>query len=255
MNSLIQESCRWQDSLYLPDVTYKLLCVWVFKGFLCQLLLGYFFYKSWIAISCLIPITIILVYRQWQSWRRQVLLDVEAGFKEWLYYVKGGLGAGKSVEQAILGSKSNFERSVSAGHPVKLGLEQVYRGLELHMPVDQCIRKFGDETKIEVIEDFAIVFEITKKQGGRMSATLERTIQQIYDKIELRQEIHAMVAAKKLEQRIMCIMPLGVLFFVGKTSGGYFEPLYHNLQGTVIMTFCMCVYLFGVWWGERMTEV
>lgn len=239
----------------MPDVTYKLLSGWALKGFLCQLLLCYFFYKSWGAVMCLLPLTIGLIYFQWRDWKKQVLLDIEVAFKDWLFYVKGGLTAGKSIEQAIMKSKGPFLGTIGAGHPIRLGMEQVYRGLELHIPVEECIRKFGEETKVEVIEDFAIVFEIARRQGGRMAATLEKTMQQIYDRIELRQEIHTMIAAKKLEQRIMCIMPFGILFFVGNASGGYFEPLYHNMQGYFIMTICMCIYILGVWWGERLTEV
>ena len=182
-------------------------------------------------------------------------MDIEVAFKEWLFYVKGGLTAGRSIEQAIIKSKGAFLGTIGVQHPIRLGLEQVYRGLEIHIPVEECIRKFGEETKIEVIEDFVTIFEIARRQGGHMAATLEKTIQQIYDRIELRLEIHAVIAAKKLEHRIMCIMPFGILFFVGNAGGGYFEPLYHNVQGILIMTGCMFIYLFGVWWGEHLTEV
>lgn len=250
-----QESLRWQASPYLPDVTYKLLGSWIVKGFLCQALLGYFFYKNWWTLVWLFPITIGLVFVQWKAWKKQVLLDLEQAFKDWLFYLKGGLSAGQSIERAIIKNKDSFLGSIRINHPFRRGVEQIYRGLELHIPLEECIRKMSVETGVEAMEDFVIVFQIAKKQGGRMTSILEKTIQQIYDKIDLRQEIYAMIAAKKMEQRIMCIMPFGILFFVGMASGGYFQPLYHNLQGRCIMTICMFVYLFGVWWGERLTEV
>lgn len=203
----------------------------------------------------LFPITFILMYRQWRGWQRQVILNIEDGFKEWLYYVKGGLNGGKSIERAIFECRNSFRAVVGNGHYVLSGLEQVYRGLELHIPLEECIRQFGEDTRVESIQDFAIVFEIAKKQGGQMTATLEKMIQQICDKSDLRLEIQAMIAAKKTEQRIMCIMPFAIMVFVGKSSGGYFTPLYHNLKGNLIMSLCLCVYLFGVYWGERLTEV
>lgn len=182
-------------------------------------------------------------------------MDLEQAFKDWLFYLKGGLSAGQSIERAIIKNKDSFLGSIRINHPFRRGVEQIYRGLELHIPLEECIRKMSVETGVEAMEDFVIVFQIAKKQGGRMTSILEKTIQQIYDKIDLRQEIYAMIAAKKMEQRIMCIMPFVILFFVGMASGGYFQPLYHNLQGRCIMTICMFVYLFGVWWGERLTEV
>lgn len=184
-----------------------------------------------------------------------MLLEIEYGFKDWLFYIKSGLSAGRSVEHAIFESKNGFYKDIGEGHSILPGLEQVYRNLQLHIPVEVCMYQFAEETSIEALEDFALMFEIGRKQGGRMSAILERTIQQISDRIELRQEIHTMLAAKKLEQRIMCVTPFGILFFIGRASGGYFEPLYHNVQGIMIMTISMLVYLFSVWWGERMTEV
>ena len=108
---------------------------------------------------------------------------------------------------------------------------------------------------MESIQDFATVFEIAQKQGGQMTVTLEKMIQQICDKSDLRLEIQTMIAAKKTEQRIMCIMPFAIMVFVGRSSGGYFTPLYHNIKGNLIMSACLCVYLLGVYWGERLTEV
>ena len=255
MSSRIQESCEWQASRYLPDVRCKLLLLWCGRGFACQLVLCYFFYRSWISVACLLPLTAVLVYVQWKNWRRQVLLDIESGFKEWLYYIKSGLSAGKSVERAMLGCQSDFTVHMGQGHPVLLGLKQFYHNLQLHISVEICMRRFGEETHVEVIEDFAVIFEIVQRQGGHVTSILERSIQQIYEKIDLRQEIHAMTAAKQLEQRIMCTMPFAILLFVGKASGGYFTSLYHNVSGICIMSVCMCLYIASVWWGQKLTEV
>ena len=255
VNLRIQESCKWQDSKYLPDLNWKLIVLWVLRGFLCELILCYFFYQSWISVICLLPLTGVLVYAQWQSWKKQMLIKIEIGFKEWLYYIKGGLSAGKSVERAMLSCQEEFGMRMGQGHPVLLVLKQFYHNLSLHISAEECMRRLGQETQIETIEDFGVVFGIVQRQGGQVSAILERSIQQIYEKIDLRQEIHAMTAAKQLEQRIMCTMPFAILLFVGKASGGYFVSLYHNVSGICIMTICMMIYIVSVWWGQKLTEV
>ena len=229
--------------------------MWILYGVACVCLFSYFFYNSLVAIPFLMPIAFVLVWKQWEQWKKQVLMQIESGFKDWLSYLKGGLQSGKSAEYAILSSKEAFLNFIGEGHPILFGLEQLYRGLELHIPLEICLNRFGEETGVDAIADFAVVFEISKKQGGRMTATLEKTMQQIYDKIDLRMEISSLIAAKKLEQRIMCMMPFCIMFFIGKTSGGYFTPLYHNLKGILIMSVCLGLYLFCVFWGEKLTEV
>ena len=239
----------------MPDVTVRLIGGWILRGLLCQIVLAYFFYKSLFAMIWLMPVTVGLIWWQWRNWRRHILLEMEVGFKEWLFYVKSGLGAGKSIEQAMKACRDEFQKRIGAKHPVLSGLDQLYRSMELRVPIEKGLYRFGTETGIKAIEDFAIVFEISHKQGGRMGSILEDTIRQICEGINLREEVHALIAAKKLEHRIMCVTPFGILFFVGMTSGGFFESLYHNWQGVCIMSVCMGVYIAGVLWGEKMTEV
>lgn len=184
-----------------------------------------------------------------------MLFKIEIGFKEWIQYVKGGLQAGKSIENAMLSCRDNFLVHLGENHPFQLGIQQIYHGLELHTPIEVCISKLAAEIELEVIEDFAMVFQITKKQGGRMIDILERTITQIYEKVELREEIYTLFAAKKMEQRIMCAMPFAIMLFIGSTSQGYFDSLYNNLRGVCIMSACFLIYLAGIWWGEKLTEV
>ena len=51
-----------------------------------------------------------------------------------------------------------------------------------------------------------------------------------------------MVAAKRLEQRIMNVIPLGILLFVNFTSPGFLDVMYTGLSGRMIMTVFLLVY-------------
>ena len=251
----IKENYRWRDSKYLPKVTYQHLIKWFLIGFLCEGVLVYFFYRNAWAFLFLCWVPFIVVYEQWQGFRRQVFFRIENGFKEWIYYIKGGLRAGKSIENAMYSCKENFYVNMGENHPLLIGLDQVYHGLHLHIPIEECIAKLAMETKVEAIQDFAVVFQITKRQGGNMIGILDQTITQICEKIELREELYALFAAKKMEQRIMCVIPFGIMLFIGSASKGYFDSLYNSFQGVCIMSVCFIAYVFSVWWGEKLTEV
>jgi len=49
----------------------------------------------------------------------------------------------------------------------------------------------------------------------------------------------------------MKIMPFGILAYVGMSSPGYFDPLYGNATGIMIMTVLLIVYLAAFYLGDR----
>lgn len=44
---------------------------------------------------------------------------------------------------------------------------------------------------------------------------------------------------------------MGILLYVGNSYPGYFDPLYHNLEGIAIMSVCLGLYLAAVFMGEK----
>ncbi len=88
-----------------------------------------------------------------------------------------------------------------------------------------------------------------------MTEILERTIALLQDRMETEKEIDLMISAKKLEQRIMDAVPFLIVFYVGITSRGFFDSLYHNFKGILIMTVCLAVYMVAFVWSEKIVEI
>lgn len=70
-------------------------------------------------------------------------------------------------------------------------------------------------------------------------------------KIDVRQEIQTLLSGRRMEQTVMKAMPFGILLYVGVTYPGYFDMLYHNWQGVVIMTVCLAIYLGAYMVSDR----
>ena len=77
----------------------------------------------------------------------------------------------------------------------------------------------------------------------------------IEQKTETDKEIQLMISAKKLEQKIMNMVPFLIIFYVSSTSKGFFDVLYHNLVGVVIMTVCLGFYAAAYLMSKRMVEI
>ncbi len=77
----------------------------------------------------------------------------------------------------------------------------------------------------------------------------------IQNRIEVENEINVMISAKKLEQSIMDLVPFIIILYIGVTSKGFFDVLYHNPAGILIMTGCLVVYFAAFLLSEKIIRI
>ena len=77
----------------------------------------------------------------------------------------------------------------------------------------------------------------------------------IEQKTETDKEIQLMVGARKMEQKIMNMVPFLIIFYIGTTSRGFFDVLYHNPVGVTVMTVCLLFYGAAYLVSKRIVEI
>ena len=53
----------------------------------------------------------------------------------------------------------------------------------------------------------------------------------------------------------MNIMPFAIMLYISMTSPGYFQGLYHSLQGVLVMSVCLLVYVGAYILSIRMISI
>ena len=79
-------------------------------------------------------------------------------------------------------------------------------------------------------------------------------IQTWFDRMELQETIETALTARKMEQKVMNVIPLFILAFVNVTSGSFLEALYGNVVGVLIMTGCLILYGLAYLWSEKIVR-
>ena len=64
-----------------------------------------------------------------------------------------------------------------------------------------------------------------------------------------------MISSKKMEQKIMNMVPFLIIFYIGTTSKGFFDVLYHNVIGVIVMTVCLFFYGTAYLFSKRIVEI
>ena len=128
------------------------------------------------------------------------------------------------------------------------------RELRNNRNLEDLLSEFAVRTQVADIRDFAQVFHIAKRSGGNLPGILKNTADIISDKIEVKREITTMISAKRLEQSIMNVVPFAIILYINFTSPGFFDPLYHNFLGIVIMSVLLAVYMAALFLADRIIQ-
>ena len=216
-------------------------------GFLLGSVFFYFFYQSlWAALPG--SIGAVLFCR----WKKSVLIEerktsLERQFREWIEMISGNLQAGYSVENAFLKAGREMLRLYQGASLICGEILRMEKLLENNITLEKILYDLGERSGSEDMYQFADIFCAGKRNGSNLREIIENSSRIIIMKADVEREIQTMLHGRRMEQKIMCMVPFGIMVYVGISSPGYFKPLYHNLAGAVIMTGCMILYLSAVW--------
>ena len=129
------------------------------------------------------------------------------------------------------------------------------RGMENRIPLEKLLTEFASRWDIEEISEFAEVFSIARRSGGNLPVILNRTAELIQDRMEIDTEIDILLSSRKFEQKIMNCVPFFIIFYLGLSTEGFFDVLYHNAAGAVFMTACLAAYLFSILLSDKIMAI
>lgn len=127
--------------------------------------------------------------------------------------------------------------------------------MSLNIPLEQLLYDFANRSGCEDVQSFCEVFVFAKRSGGDFIQIIHLTALRISEKNELLQAIRTEISGKRMEQKIMNLMPLFILLYVDISFGGYLDGMYHNAFGVTIMTACLAVYMLAYYLSEKIVAI
>ena len=242
-----------QYKTYEMNLLEKVCCIG--KGCVLLGVVSYLFYQSIAAFFFLLPFLYFYMRKEklrLMKKRRQIL---QREFKEGIEALQAALDTGYSIENAFSEACRDLKMIYPEGSYITMEFGRIVQGIRMNKTVEDMLVDFGERSGLDEIQNFAEIFTIAKKSGGDMILIIQSTVQTIREKIEVQGEIETMMSGKRFEQRIMNLIPFGILLYVKFTSGQMMEVLYGNFLGVFIMTGCLGMYLLAVWLAQRIVSV
>lgn len=222
-----------------------------FKG----MVICYLFYDSCKACLLMVPFAVIDYRKLKKVKKERAKKKLMLEFKALIEALAASLRAGYALEKAFAEAKKDMELIYDNNAVIFEELNNILSGLGMNMEVDILLRDFGERSGIEDIRNFANVVAVAKKSGGNLIRVIEKTVNCISDKLAVEEEIDTLIAAKKLEERIMMIMPYGIIFYLRVSNGEFLQVLYHNGLGIILMSLFLVVIYIAEIWADRIMEI
>lgn len=216
---------------------------------------AWLFYNTWLAVVLLLPVGIWY----WHEWREECCKRKEQLFREQfqngIQILSSLLKAGYSVENAIRETEKDLRPLYREGSRIRTEFERMVRELDMNLTAEQVLTSFSKRVNQEDVNNFVTVFAAAKRTGGDSISILKETVRIIGGKIETEREIQTVLAAKRLEFHVMCVIPLGMIGYMRMAFPEFLNVLYGNIPGVLLMTGCMIVYLFAYRLGNRIIKI
>lgn len=227
----------------------------LFAGIGITVTFAYLFYRSLYAIIFLCPIIPFCIGAQKKRLCKRRLVGLKLQFKDALQAISAALQAGYSMENAIIEAHDDMRNMYGECSLIVSELEIITGGIRNSRTVEELFLNLARRSGIEDIREFAEVLALTKRGGGDLVSVIRICSVTIGDKIETSKEIETLIAAKKLEGRIMDVIPCFMILYMDLSSPGFFDVLYQTLFGRVLMTVCLAAYLGAILLSEKIMSV
>lgn len=238
------------------EMDHKEIIVFYAAGFCCIAFTVFLFYHS-IVLSLLSGVLIRFLrpfYEEYMVRKRMQELNVQ--FKDMLYCVSASIASGRQMQEALIETEENMSVMYPEDSPIMTELGHMRKCILENNESDRALLEdFARRTKSEDVNNFVQVYATCRNMGGDLEKIIARASGILTDKMNIEREIKALTAQKKLEGRMIALMPIAMLLCLNLVSKTYIAPLYTTFMGRLIMTGCLAATVFGVWLMEKISEI
>jgi tight adherence protein B len=213
-----------------------------------------FFENPWICI--IFPLVYLIIRKKTiENRKEKQQKELSIQFLDAMRVVSSSLLAGLSLENAWKEGQREVEFMYGTDAYMSREMKEMNQSVSLNVPLEQQLEEFAYRSGVEDIISFAEVFSFAKRMGGNFVEIIESTIGHMREKQETEQEIEVVIASRKLEQKVMDVIPILILAYLKLTSGDYMEVLYGNAAGVIFMSICLVIYIAALYLANRIMTI
>lgn len=217
--------------------------------------IGYLFYGNIVGALFLVP-SVIPIYRQ----RKQKIImknrkEMERQLKDMLIAVSDAMNTGYSIENAIKESYRDIIGIYGYNSAIGSELRLIISRLKLNVSIEVVLQEFASRIEIEDALLFEEIFSVAKRTGGNMTEVIRNVTNNLVLKRSVQEDIDVAINEKRMEQKVMTIIPIFIIVYITIASPGFLDIMYGTWMGRIIMTVFLVAYILAYLWSQKITSI
>ena len=237
------------------DMSSKEYLKYFIQASACTVACGYLFYRNIYITAILWALSFVYPKLKKKELIKKRKKQLSLQFRDALQAVSSSLSAGRSIENAFKAAVNDLKILYPSQNTYIIKeFEIIARRINMNETLKTALYDFEKRAGIDDITNFVDVFAICKDTGGNLVEVIKNTCNIINQKIDIVNEIDVIVAEQKFSQKILNIMPFGLMFMIITSSPDYLEPLYTPL-GHVVMSVVLGLLLLSYYISNRIMDI
>lgn len=186
--------------------------------------------------------------------QKKRLKELRLQFRELLDSLSTSIGSGKTVIDSFRGAYEELLMIYPEDAYIIKELEIINTGLINNINIEVLLMEFGQRSDDDDILGFANVFDACYRKGGNIRDVIKSTHQIISEKMEIEIKIETIVTASKTEQKIMMVMPVGLIGIIKMMSPEFAENFLTPI-GLISTTIAVGLFVLAYFIGKEVLDI
>ena len=126
---------------------------------------------------------------------------------------------------------------------------------QLGVPVDEALMVMSNRMANEDAEQVSLVTRLSREAGGNTAEVLDRVVDNIRGKMELRRLVKVLTAQGRLARWILTALPIVLAGWILVINPSWLNPLFDTNLGRFALVMWVVLLLIGSYILKKVTEI
>jgi len=142
-----------------------------------------------------------------------------------------------------------------APEPARAEFRRVVADERLGMPLEDALEVVVKRMNSEDLKQVGLVAVLQRETGGSTAEVLERVVETVRERQELRRLVRTLTAAGRMSRWVVSGLPLVLIGAIALLNPGYLKPLFEHTSGRVMVVFAALLVVAGSYVIKRIVDI